>query len=175
MKLGKVSVRDGFHVKKQDARLIAVEVQKIIDKEGACNPARLLKTASRANSKIHHCFEWDDAKAAALQRMERARYLVQAIEVEVITNGNGKKSVTLRAFQHVKIDEEPCYVSVSRVMGDEDLRRQVMTAALSSARSWLREYRSLEFLAPVAAGMSEAVDTIEAELEDAEHKLAATA
>src|SRR2546430_871749 len=61
----------------------AVELFEKIRREndGELPPAAVLEAAKPLNSPIHDEFEWDDAKAALIQRLDRAQYLIRMLVV----------------------------------------------------------------------------------------------
>src|SRR6188768_2925283 len=75
-------VKDGARVRVSDAGLLASVMARLITEERG-TAADLVNEARSAKSPIHHCFEWNDAKAAESHRLDQASRYWRAIELTV--------------------------------------------------------------------------------------------
>lgn len=139
-----------FH---QDAQTVGERLQLL----QARNHQRLthkvvLDDARHVNSPLHICFEWDDAIAAELHRIEAARNLIRSVRV-VHENADGDTR-TLRAFVNVVEGEgasrSQSYRPLSVILQDDDLRQRVLSQAGRDMRSFIARYQ--EFAELVEAG-----------------------
>jgi hypothetical protein len=136
---------------------------------GVLHPEHVVDYARRhKKSALHGRFEWDDAKAAELHRLQRAREII-SVYVEVIDDGSGSK--TMRAFFSPVPDSGPKqggYVSTAEKLQHPDGRAEVALAQLKRMRSHYESY-PLDELLPVVT----AIDKLRAELESQLTELAA--
>jgi hypothetical protein len=131
---------------------------------GVLHPEHVVDYARRhKKSALHGRFEWDDAKAAELQRLQAARQII-SVYFEVIADGEEKK--TVRAFFSPIPDSGPQprgYVSTVEKMQHPHGRIEI---ALHVLKRMLGEYRSypLEELEPVAEAIRQRQRDLEAML-----------
>ena len=143
---------------KKTARIHGVDAQKagrrlmaIHKRKGHLSAEMVLRDAEKVNSPLHDHFEWDDSEAAEQHRLWQARMVINSI---VILRDNGEKDTPLRAFVHLRdADDEPVYMDINVAMGDEAMRKQVLTRAWRELESWRSRYEEYEELAAVFAAM----------------------
>lgn len=114
-------------VKAKDAGKIIKRLEK---KHGGATPTAIVDEARPDDSPIHPWFEWDDSAAAEKYRQEQARSMVQQIVVVCESEGEGEP-IECRAFVTVKEGNCRHYASTARVLGDDELRQQVINDVLS--------------------------------------------
>lgn len=131
-----------------DAQVAGERMEKIRARKGGLTPAAVVQDARSDRSPLHHEFEWDDRRAAAMQRLSRAGELIRYIAVTV-RGESGAEPVTTRAFVSVRENEHQHFTSVSVAMSDPLLRDQVLARALGELRAFQAKYRDLAELAPV--------------------------
>lgn len=117
--------------------------------DGAVTPAQIVEDARRPSSPLHRFFDWDDASAAEKHRLAHARSLVTSVSIE-ITYTDGTRERT-RALHSVIEDDDRGYVPMPRTMATEDLRAQVVAAALRELEAWSARYSRYESLAESVA------------------------
>jgi hypothetical protein len=108
--------------------------------------------AKRKRSVLHDYFEWDDATAAGMFRVERARYLIGSVEVTVVEEQAGP----VRAFVSVTTKEVAHFTTIAAALSDEELRSQVLAQAFKDMEAFTKKYRGLEELVGVLAAMERA-------------------
>ena len=130
-----------------EAQVVGEELESIQSKQGVLTPQVVVKAATKKTSKIHDCFEWDDAIAAHEHRLSQARYMLRSIEVVVETSGESEegKTIEIRAFHNVETPEnESVYVTLTQARENEDYWNQVKEQALSEIKSWQTKYSSIK-------------------------------
>jgi hypothetical protein len=149
-------IRAGFQTK-GDPQVIGDRLENLTEKFGGNLTAeQVLADAKKASSPLHQEFEWDDSAAAQSYRLTQARYLIRSIEVvHVPYKEQPTKTVSVRAFQNVVVDDEKVYATTERVMADEDLRTQLLADAKRALQTWKNKYANLKELAAVYAAIDE--------------------
>ena len=120
----------------------AVIISKFLDKtfpNGEYTPEQIVEAARDKKSEIHRFFNWDDAKAAHLYRLDQARLMVRCLVV--ITDG-GK---TMPKAVHVKVDcgdgkTLRTYMNVDKAKDDTDLWKSVVDEAFQGLVAWKYRY-----------------------------------
>lgn len=110
---------------------------------------------ARANpeSSLHRKFTWDDTLAAQQYRLMQARGIIRVNVITPETTG-----MTVRAYVSMMGDRlmpGGGYRSLSDIMGNDELRRQLLTQALKEARTWREKYKNLQELAGVFGAIDE--------------------
>ncbi len=126
------------------------EIERIKQKSGFITPVMLVAKAKAKSSRIHDCFTWDDTEAAKLHRINEAKFLLRMIQVEI---GSDEETVVTRAFVSVSEGDSTAYQTIQTVMGDDDLREQLLQQALKELRSFKQKYAQLKELAKVFAAI----------------------
>lgn len=103
-----------------DAERIGKELESI----GTLVPEKIVNFAENDKTELHKCFTWDDEKAAYLYRLEEARSVVQGIIT--VDESPDREPIEYRAFESVIIDDQRQYVSTITILGDNDMRKQVL-------------------------------------------------
>lgn len=135
------------------------------EKDGAVTPAEIVCDAERKVSPLHDFFEWDNKTAATMYRVDQARYLLRSIHVVIKQNDHEQEQ---RAFYNVVIkseateEDERVYVHLDRVLGEEDLRQQVIAQALAKLVTWQAKYKLYKesVLAPIFAVIDQLVENV---------------
>lgn len=118
---------------------------------GGLRPEDVVEDARDPESPMHSWFEWDDTEAAEKYRCTQAYYLFRNINVVLTVN---EEEVTTRAFYNVVVKER-VYVTVGKVLTEDDLREQVIEKARKSLASWMRIYGLYEELFAVIKPIEE--------------------
>jgi hypothetical protein len=129
------------------AQVVGEELELIQQKAGSLTPEIVLRAATPKRSKLHDCFEWDNAVAAHEHRLSQARYLLRSIEVvyEEQTGQKETRSVEIRAFHNVEDEDgESVYVTVNQARQNAEYWNQVKERALSEIKSWQAKYQSIK-------------------------------
>ena len=135
----------------QPAQVVGEQLKRIEEKNGGRIEAKaVVKAARNARSPLHPLFEWDDAVAAELHRVEQARHIIRAV---IVHEAVPQTHEPVRAFVNVIEAQGRGYTSVLRAFSDIDLRKQVLDEALQKADAWRRRYSDFEELADIFAAI----------------------
>ena len=102
----------------------------------------LVALSTPKDAPTHHLFEWNDKKAAHEYRLQQAQFYIRTIEITI-----EDAPEPVRAFPSVTIDGKQEYVSIARVLTDQELMGQLLGEATRELASWQRRYKCLESLA----------------------------
>jgi hypothetical protein len=107
------------------------------------------------SSPIHHCFIWDDAKAAEVQRLNQARFYIAAFDIHF------EKAPPVRAFPNLRASagRERSYVPIITVLKSEQMVDMMLSDALRDLRAWKRKYEALRKVAKLR-GIFREVDAV---------------
>lgn len=146
------SLRKGVRgFKPEDAQVIGARLMFLAGDEQVTTQ-EVVADARDPRSPLHAYFEWDVEKAAEAHWLDRARELVRAIHIEARYEGGG---AVVRAFHSVIMEHDGekrrGYAATDTVLRDRDLGDQVIDAAASEIRGWLRRYKTVKAL--VEAGV----------------------
>ena len=127
-----------------EAQKAGEEMQRIYDKYGELEPARLADESRDKTAVLHSCFEWDDYKAAEKYRHKQASDLIRLISIK---EENQSVSTEYRAFVHIQNTYQPLRI----VLNDTDKTQELLENALRELRTFKTKYLGLEKLAGVFA------------------------
>jgi hypothetical protein len=124
------------------AQVAGEELERIrVKYNGRLISANIINEAKETSSPLHKIFEWDNAKAAHMWRLNQAGDIIRNIVVVNVGEDGEKK--TIRAFVNVTQDEDRHYTSISHAMSDDVLRKQVIAQAWDELTSWKERYKEL--------------------------------
>jgi hypothetical protein len=138
-----------------DAQVAGEELEVIKERnDGMITPEAVVTAARAKMSPLHPYFEWDDSIAAAKHRLEQSRYLIRHLVVQ-IDEVKQPEAHPVRAFVQVERKApstgkpEAGYMPIRTVMGDAELRGQVLRRAVSELKGWQARYTEMQELARV--------------------------
>lgn len=162
--------RPGARIEKDlDAEVIGAEIERLEDKNGVVEPAAVVEAARSRRSPLHAAFEWDDTVAAEEHRKQQARQLVAALVIVQVRTEGGRSEST-RGFQIARPDPDGPrgYVRLDRIVGSEDMTKQLIGSASRELQSAVRRFSSIAALGKyvpaleeLIKGMREDIDAIE--------------
>lgn len=133
---------------KADANEVAEKISELIDKNGGhCTKDDILAEAQKAASPLNVLFEWNDRKAANIQRRTQATRLMGNLR----RARNGKPSHT-RAYVYVQLDDErgrKGYVTIDTAVRSQSFRHQLLKQAWRELASWRQRYAGYKELSEV--------------------------
>jgi len=92
---------------------------------------------------LHEEFEWDDERASEKYRQQQARQLLR----KVVINYKGKQ---IHRHHNVKLQisgkQIKGYVSIAKILSDEELKQQVLEGALARLQYWQQQYKNYQEL-----------------------------
>ncbi len=172
--------KDGIPSPKVEADVFGLELEKIENEKGTVKAADVVAAARDPKSPIHILFTWDDAKAAEEHRKDQARNLIGGLQVvRVRTSTNGP--VSNRAFHLVKPegDSKRGYVGRDRVVGDADLRKQVIASAKRELEGFIKKFQHIAAMGKYMPDLQTIVDSMRDDIDqimtDATRRTAAKA
>lgn len=121
--------------------------------DGILRAEDVLEFAKNPDTSLHKKFTWDDSVAAHQFRLMQARAVIRVNVITPETTG-----MTVRAYVSMMGDRKlpgGGYRSLSDIMGNQELRRQLLTQAMREARTWRDKYKHLEELATVFGAIDE--------------------
>lgn len=147
--------RPGFKVRQDMVDAVAAEASRIGRGRLRSVTAKQLVDAARDPKSPCHKFIFDRSveDAAEIYYLDRARYLLRAIDV-VYIDKNGAETQT-RAFQAVydedQADQELRAYGTAGTVFRSPSRSQVVADAKKALLCWVRQYREYSYLAGVVA------------------------
>lgn len=133
----------------------AGEQMKRLEETGHLTPKNLLDANREVGSPLHDDFEWDDNVAAEKYREDQAAYFIR--QITVVEERPSKESVPVRAFVNIKVNDTRSYLSISRVLSDNELRANLLLKAKADMQVFKMKYESLEELSDVFRAMDEVI------------------
>jgi len=150
----KYSAVNGSTLTDEMAQMYGDRIETLIEEHnGEVTADILVAEAQSESSPLHDHFEWDDQIAAGKYRHQQANYLLRSINV-VIKRADDQED-EVRAFHSVRVSggtepgERRVSVSVQRVMNDQELRQQIIAAALKQLEAWERKFHQYQEFSPV--------------------------
>ena len=124
-----------------DAQAIGEELERLHAEGLSRTPRNLLERARNRKSPLHHLFQWDDEKAAELQRIQTARSLIASVDIVHVREGPSKGYHSIRYH----VDDRPRreYATRKEVLSDDLLLQQVSDRLFSAISAATREATSL--------------------------------
>ena len=141
----------GARINGMDPQRVGERLERIRQKHGVLTPTAIVEDARRKTSPLHNGFEWDDKRAAAIYREDRARAIMRCMVVTI--QGSGQESTQVRAFVHVGNPLE--YEDIQTVMRTQNKRDALLALALNRLEALRAEFGTLEELAAVWGALDE--------------------
>jgi len=114
----------------------------------------VLDDAKKTSSPLHEAFEWDDSLAAEQYRLAQATHLMNCLVSVHITVRHPKESgpriiTGVRAYHSVVQGDGRGYETTARIMGNQELREQLLAEASAELASFEIKYKQLKELSIV--------------------------
>jgi hypothetical protein len=133
------TIDDGPEEITVDERTITV-LTGLYDRDGKLTPEQVVAEAADSSSPLHDKFEWDDAVAGHLYRLEQARGLIRKVQVVV-------EQTQVRAFVHLR--SAGSYTPIRDAMSNVDTRAEVLAAFQRDAERFEARWANLGVVAEV--------------------------
>lgn len=146
----KVVWKDGFRAKVPAQ--VAYDVISGLQQEGKGEASDLVDASRPEDAPLHSMFEWNDAVAAELYRVDQARCIIR--HVFVVQEEEDMESVPVRAFFQIDSSSgnyEPTIV----IMNDEEKRKRLLEVAKGELNAFRQKYKTLTELSKVFAAIDE--------------------
>ncbi len=112
---------------------------------------RIITDSKPHKALCHNQFEWNDAKAGHMLRMDQARYIVRSLEVVRPEMQPYREYESVNIVSESEFDSEPVKKAVFRrtedILADPDARYELLLAAIRDANAYKRKYAQLSELA----------------------------
>lgn len=132
-----------------EQRLHELEFIRSRSADGILQAEDVVEFARDERTALHAEFEWDDSVAAHQHRLEQARKIIR-LTVTVIDSPAGQQTVRMYAScDSDRVQPGGGYRSLVDVMSNDDLRDQLLHAALRDLRTVRRKYQQLRELNPI--------------------------
>jgi len=113
-----------------------------IEQSGTLTPEAVLADAVDPSSPLHGEFEWDDAKAAHEQRLDRARAVIRSVRVVIHDSQRQATSVCYVRDPRCEPSQQG-YVATQVLKTDRDLAREALNAEVSRAGAAMARARDV--------------------------------
>ena len=152
--------RPGFDFK-GDAQTIGEHLEELATPSGSITPEAVVNDARNPASPLHENFEWDDMEAAEPWREHTARNLIGSLVV--VRVNETQVTGTVRAFVSVRDgDDKGVYAPIVYVMGNAEMRSQVLDRARRELHQWRNRYADLSEFAKVFTTIDEVLPLLRA-------------
>jgi len=132
-----------------EQRLHELEFIRKRSADGILQAEDVVEFARDERTALHSEFEWDDTVAAHQHRLWQARQIIR-LTVTVIDSPAGQQTVRMYAScDSDRVQPGGGYRSLVDVMGNDELRDQLLAAAFRELRTVRRKYQQLRELQPI--------------------------
>jgi hypothetical protein len=135
-----------------DPQVAGIELDKIKGhNSGEITPEAVVKAAEPETSPLHILFEWDDAKAAAQQRLTTAGLLIRSI---VVTVTSATPSAPRPINVSVAAAPSETGAAAARVVSEAEQRAAKVVAGWDDLQRWMSKYSAMPEFAQIAGVLS---------------------
>jgi hypothetical protein len=133
---------------------ILKELNQIAEIDGTLRPEAVVAFAKNPKTELHHCFTWDNTKAAHQWRLHEARMIIR-VSVTIISDDADecRAFVSLKSDRHAGIG----YRSMISILDDEELRELMLQDALEEMQTFKEKYKDLKELCEVFDAMDKII------------------
>lgn len=149
------------------APLVGIAVKKIEKENGLCQPQDIVDLARPESSELHTLFEWRDDVAGEAYRLTQARKLISSLRVVVKEAGKDEPAFVSIRVTHANADDEDDeqgYVSIRRVLTDDDLRTQHLQAEWAHIKGCILRNNHIPEFEPLRYAINLVEENLAAEL-----------
>lgn len=126
--------------------LLSLEIQAlqaIADRsDGRLQPKPVVDAARDPEHPLHSKFDWNDETAGEAHRLEQARRLIRSVRIEV-RHSNRTISAPLFVRDPARAPTVQGYVSIPRLLSDEERARAVVIAEFQRAAACLQRAKAV--------------------------------
>lgn len=162
MKITNICWRKGFNSRGVSPEDAHAELEKIRSDKDNINPDDVVSAAKDKNNKLHKYFEWDDSKAGKAYRRQQAQIMINS--VQVVYQEMPKQPI--KAYSVVKQESfssptKAVYTTTEEMLGDQEMRQELLSRALRQAISFKKQYEHLVELADLMGTFDEIIENLE--------------
>ncbi len=138
-----------------DPQIAGEYIESLADQNGFVERDAVVAAAEDAKSPLHTCFEWDDERAAKMQRHRHAKNLVQNL---VIKKRGSSAKIKAFVFVNPKAHSKRVIMTLERAMKIPTMREQVVQQAYRELRKWADRYSAYAELKDVRETLIKALE-----------------
>lgn len=138
-----------------DAQTAGEYIESLAGEAGYVDREMVVAAAENHRSPLHRCFEWDDARAAKMQRTKQAKNLVSNL---VIKKRNKPTKVKAFVFVNPKANARRVIMTLERAMDIPAMREQVVQQAFRELQKWADRYSNYAELKDVRESLMNALE-----------------
>jgi hypothetical protein len=133
----------------------AAWLEAFAERHQRIGPKMLLEEARNPSCPFHSDFEWDDDKAGELYRLSQAAGILRRWKGILVRQNSETKSIEVSVERRVESPKKergrgkPSYIPVEDILGDKDLREEMLRTVLNELKAYRRRYAKLHELAAV--------------------------
>lgn len=135
------------------AQIVGEHFEQLEKQQGCITPKIVLDSARSETSAIHSCFEWDDNVAAEKYRETQAGLLIRNLTVKMIDTDD-QPSEPVRAYVSIKQTDTSSFVSMYKVLEDEELTNIMLVQAKKELDAFAKKYATLQELSDVFSAIA---------------------
>ena len=136
------------------AQIVGEHFEQLEKQQGHITPKIVLESARSEMSVIHPCFEWNDGVAAEKYRETQAGSLIRNPTVRMIETDE-KRTEPVRAYVSIKQSDSSEFISLQKVLGDEELTVRMLQQAKNELNAFAKKYSTLKELSKVFSAIAE--------------------
>lgn len=138
----------------------AKELLRIRKKHGELTPELVVEESRKEDAVLHKCFQWDDARAAELYRIEQAGRIIRNIVVPYETSGGEQREIRLIGFAKTSASPQRVYIPMEEIYKDDVAKQDLLLQAKTDMELFLAKYVTLDELSKVKQEMLRVILTI---------------
>lgn len=128
-------------VDKYPKKGIILKVLKQLEvQHGILSPHDLVEAARDEGHPLHEMFQWNNRVAGEKYRLMQARMMINSVRVEFLGE---KREAFFNVTIPVRSVKTRGYVSIEKVVSNEDLHNQVLASAVGELEYWQKKYDKL--------------------------------
>lgn len=161
----KYSWKDNYPKPPIDADVFGGTVEKLEEQlNRPVSPLDVVQEAENPESPIHAAIPWDDKIAAHKHRLQCARELLGGLQLVRVRMADGSREVG-RALYNIQRGEHRGYSSIAKVLGEPDLKAQVLLDSKRDLERCLQRYRHIVALSKYLPQLEDLIGQIQADID----------
>lgn len=147
------AVEDCVRVEQAISPSVVEEIKKLESRDWKVYPESVVEFARDEQTALHARFCWDDAEAGEQYRLLQAERIIREVKVRIVANDNAPQVVW--AYYSLASDrkDDGGYTSIVRIMGDAELKAELLKTAKVELSAFRRKYAVLADLSEVNAAI----------------------
>lgn len=142
-------VEDCEEVEQTISSSVVEEIKQLESRDGKVYPENVVEFAKDEQTALHARFCWDDAEAGEQYRLLQAERIIREVKVRIVANDTATQVV--RAYYSLASDrkDDGGYTSIVKIMGDAELKAELLKTAKVELSAFRRKYAVLSDLSEV--------------------------